>query len=251
MSQDNYHEKREGRVEGRGKEREEERRWKREKGKERGTVNEHLCHVSRVTRLWGAVVKVTAFSQSLTLSPCSTVPQLCDPWRITKPLWASISSNVKWRKLPRVVWAIVRTPKSVPNHWQMVPLSAGVMLSASGSVLTSPCTIGSAQCVWIWLWSWSSGRSSPVSSSHFQLPMSASLWRFWQNQPKPFWPASRVDVPRRQSHPHLEGGLLETSLMLPPYWPPSLPSITPVLFWHLLHRNSCLGISFLTEAQRG
>ena len=69
--------------------------------------------------------------------------------------------------------------------------------------------------------------------------------------PKPFWPASRVDVPRCQSHPHLEGSLLETSLMLPPYWPPSLPSFTPVLFWHLLHRNSCLGISFLTEAQRG
>lgn len=64
MSQDNYHEKREGRVEGRGGERG-GKKVKKGKGKERGTVNEHLCHVSRVTRLWGAVVKVTAFSQSL------------------------------------------------------------------------------------------------------------------------------------------------------------------------------------------
>ena len=108
-----------------GEAREEGRRWKKRKGKERETVNEHLCRVSCVMRLCGAVVKVTAFSQSLTLSPCSTVAQLCDPWCITKPLWASISSNVKWRTLPRVVWAVVRTHRSVPNQRQMLSLSAG------------------------------------------------------------------------------------------------------------------------------
>lgn len=78
MSQDNYHEKREGRVEGRGGERG-GKKVKKRKGKERETVNEHLCRVSCVMRLCGAGVKVTAFSQSLTLSPCSAVPQLCDP----------------------------------------------------------------------------------------------------------------------------------------------------------------------------
>ena len=76
------------------------------------------------------------------------------------------------------------------------------------------------------------------------------LWGLLTEPLKPLWPASRVDVPGCQSHPHLEGSLLETSLMLPLYWLTSLPNITPVLFWHHLHRNSCLGISLLTVAQR-
>lgn len=45
MSQDNYHVKREGRVEGRGGERG-GKKVKKRKGKERETVNEHLCRVS-------------------------------------------------------------------------------------------------------------------------------------------------------------------------------------------------------------
>lgn len=92
MSQDNYPKKREGT-------RERRRRWERkgERGRERKERDSEWASVWCVMRLCSAMVKVTAFSQSLILNPDSTVPQLCDSSWVTKPLWASPFFFVKQR----------------------------------------------------------------------------------------------------------------------------------------------------------